>query len=498
MINILLIGDGSPAITTLYEQWTAGSELSGIFCVLAPPLSDTLSLGVRTLREFTTVVLMPSNVTPAPSDELQGSLREYVSQGGTLICLPFTAWSAAFHRLAILDDLLPVSSTGYREGLQIELHAEKSRLIASPAKPPLAERVPPSSVCDGPYTLSAEILEPRLDAQIDSEFVAAGIRYPLAVLHNVGRGHVLYFNACHHPAEGPECIWSAIKQDGTPGTGLSRLLFDYGMAIWRESGYRGSAMPEFVARMAALMDDTPTYVRDDRPGAEFVEAMWVHYGSLDDARSLLFPQIAEYAALPQLSRIILCRALWTITELLWRREFAPAEVVAAIHDYDAFGMGDVSALLEPTPQNKGALLESLAVYTLLLIPGIDLVGRNVRTSTGELDAVLAASPSAVAELWPGFPETFAIECKNWQAPVSALQIRDFKGKLDDLGLRLGVIFCRAGPTGSRHRDATALLRDYRQNGQHILAITSDDLRLALRSLSPVALLRQAYRSLVVL
>lgn len=500
MVNILIIGDGTQATTTLYERWSEDSVLSGIVCVLAPEVSDNLELGGRILGEFSAVVLIPANVTPGLSDQLQAALTEYVSNGGLLICLPFTAWSAAFHRSPELDALLPVEASGFQEGLSIQIDDASSRLLSRQPPHYFVVAPPLTAISQGGHLLSAETLEPRPGSEVLSEFVVDGDRrFPLAILRYVHRGAVLYFNACHHPEQGPECIWSV--EDGTGGVeslGLATLLFSYGLAVWRGLDRTVSTLPDFIVKLGASIDELSSYDRDMGPDAEFVEAIWAHYGSESDADTLLFPDIAEYRALSRVSRLMLCRALWVLTEMLWQPQYDAADVAAALQGYRSPKGGAILDLLQPTPENKRRLLESLAVFVLLLVDGVDVVGQNVRTATGELDAVFTASTRAREELWPELPGTFAVECKNWHDPVGAPVIRDFRGKLDDLRLKMGILFCRSGITGNRTRDAKALLRDYRRDGVLVLIVTADDLRKALRSLSPASALQAARRDTLLL
>ena len=65
------------------------------------------------------MVLLPGNVFPGLLEAFQVQLVRFVHDGGTLICLPFVAWSAEAFSSELLADLLPVRCEGFTENLDL-------------------------------------------------------------------------------------------------------------------------------------------------------------------------------------------------------------------------------------------------------------------------------------------------------------------------------------------------------------------------------------------
>jgi len=124
----------------------------------------------------------------------------------------------------------------------------------------------------------------------------------------------------------------------------------------------------------------------------------------------------------------------------------------------------------------------LAAYFFALVPGMELAATNQRTQTGEVDTVLRNRGQD--SFWGRLGHLVAVECKNWQRPVGAKEIRDFQGKLRDIGVRVGFYVSVCGLSGNDRRDAALLLRDCRKDDFTVIPVDIDVMRIALRFLEP--------------
>jgi hypothetical protein len=131
-----------------------------------------------------------------------------------------------------------------------------------------------------------------------------------------------------------------------------------------------------------------------------------------------------------------------------------------------------------TNQAKGAAFEALACYIFETVPGVSI------TETDEMN-VFQNEEIDVA-LWNdrvkfGFnflPNIVLIECKNWNNPVSSIEVAWFAQKLVSRGLDFGILIANNGITGdtvqltaSHHTIAIHLAQK-----RNIIVITCDEIK----------------------
>jgi hypothetical protein len=113
-------------------------------------------------------------------------------------------------------------------------------------------------------------------------------------------------------------------------------------------------------------------------------------------------------------------------------------------------------------------LENLAEYMFLCVPGLNLISRNLRTLTEEID--IAVSNDGLG-FWHEVGNPFIVECKNISTPVDAATIRNFRVKLQTKGLKGGFLVT----TNRLTRDAVIEMRQVLSEGRFIVAIEGSHL-----------------------
>jgi ActR/RegA family two-component response regulator/Holliday junction resolvase-like predicted endonuclease len=108
---------------------------------------------------------------------------------------------------------------------------------------------------------------------------------------------------------------------------------------------------------------------------------------------------------------------------------------------------------------KGKLLEEFAACLLSTVPGFELVERNYRTASSEIDLVFAIR-HAMGDMFSDWGSLLLVECRNRSKAVDAKAIRDFSRKIQNADARVGLILSPKGITGSGLRDATAEVRTF--------------------------------------
>lgn len=129
-------------------------------------------------------------------------------------------------------------------------------------------------------------------------------------------------------------------------------------------------------------------------------------------------------------------------------------------------------------EEKKRSLEGLAAEVFSAHASIHCKYRNLRTRSSELDIVCGLLPGTDIAFLRELGRFFIVECKNWQKPAGAKEIRDFLGKLRKCRVHVGVYFSRRGITGQEH--GTDALREihaaFDQDGTYILVVTGQDLQ----------------------
>ncbi|MFP2895327.1 hypothetical protein [Corallococcus sp. 4LFB] len=162
----------------------------------------------------------------------------------------------------------------------------------------------------------------------------------------------------------------------------------------------------------------------------------------------------------------------------------PGRVGSGLFKVNASRLAGLIRLInaESSAAEKGKALEDLAVLLLEGIQCVRVRERRLRTRTAEIDLVGEYVRVPQALLFEQFERYFAVECKNWDSPAGAKEIRDFLGKLEELRLSFGVYFSRSGITGRNGgADARgAISHAFQQNGRVVAVITLEDILLVAR------------------
>jgi len=151
------------------------------------------------------------------------------------------------------------------------------------------------------------------------------------------------------------------------------------------------------------------------------------------------------------------------------------------------------------PKEKGESLENLASFVLDAIPGWKVVGRNKRSRSSELDLIVENSN-------PGHPflkdvgPAVIVECKNWEDPVGAPEIRDFGRDIQKRRIKFGILVSRSGITGDpkSRTAATNECWDFYREGVSILVLDRDDFIRVIQGMSLVLILREKARELMLM
>jgi len=151
-----------------------------------------------------------------------------------------------------------------------------------------------------------------------------------------------------------------------------------------------------------------------------------------------------------------------------------------------------SALEAETNKDKGESLEGLAQILIDMIEGLDVIEKNVNTETEEID--LLVKNESPLPFWMRLPNPFLVECKNWSKPVGAKEIRDFKGKMDEISFRIMIAI--NGVTGKGERDAAkGVIRDARKQKNHIVILDKEDLGDIAKGMHPAEKINEKFYEL---
>lgn len=137
----------------------------------------------------------------------------------------------------------------------------------------------------------------------------------------------------------------------------------------------------------------------------------------------------------------------------------------------------------PTSAEKGHILEDIASYLFLLIPGW-IPRRNIleETSAFETDMVvsnLILASNLRAEL---LGRDFLVECKNWKKSVGTNQVGYFLYRMRLTHTKFGIIFAKKNITGEKNdnedkRAAASLIRKaFHEDGNICIVIDYSDIK----------------------
>lgn len=99
-----------------------------------------------------------------------------------------------------------------------------------------------------------------------------------------------------------------------------------------------------------------------------------------------------------------------------------------------------------TAQAKGKSLEDLVSFFFSSLPGLTLIGRDVRMGSQELDLVFWNDQ--VFEYFRSASAEIIVECKNWDVPVGSAEVAWFLEKMRQRNVSHGFFVTRSGVTGA--------------------------------------------------
>ncbi|MFS1467953.1 restriction endonuclease [Vibrio lentus] len=130
-----------------------------------------------------------------------------------------------------------------------------------------------------------------------------------------------------------------------------------------------------------------------------------------------------------------------------------------------------------TNKQKGQSLESLTSILFSSIHGVNVKYNNLLSSSSEIDLVLEYDKTKYNQVFDEYGRYFLVECKNWNDPVGAKFVRDFRGKIEKTRVKLGFLVSKNGITGA-HRGADSIREIYScfdSNGICIVVLSRDDI-----------------------
>jgi len=126
---------------------------------------------------------------------------------------------------------------------------------------------------------------------------------------------------------------------------------------------------------------------------------------------------------------------------------------------------------------KGNALEDLICYMIGKIPGLYLKARNPFNSSKNQELDLAFWNKRYRSGLDFLPNIVAIECKNWERPVSGQQVSWFVQKLKNRNLHYGILVARNGIAGDygNTKGAHSVIEDALRDGISIIVITKKEI-----------------------
>lgn len=122
-----------------------------------------------------------------------------------------------------------------------------------------------------------------------------------------------------------------------------------------------------------------------------------------------------------------------------------------------------------TNDEKKVSLEDFADLIVGMIRGLRVIARDVNSAAEEIDLL-------VANDWrQPWGDPILIECKNWNEPVGAKEIGEFREKLALYNARTGILLAKSGITGGPSSDAGLRVRECLREGFHIVPVSYAEL-----------------------
>ena len=142
-----------------------------------------------------------------------------------------------------------------------------------------------------------------------------------------------------------------------------------------------------------------------------------------------------------------------------------------------------------TNMAKKRSLEDLAQYLFSCIEGLEVVSRNARGPSEEVDLIVANESKN--EFFRRLGNPLLIECRHRRKPVSSKDIRDFHGKMNSMAIDTALLFSLKGITGDKY-DAQSALRDVKKEKKNMVVIDMNDLLEISQGANPITVIRNAF------
>lgn len=140
---------------------------------------------------------------------------------------------------------------------------------------------------------------------------------------------------------------------------------------------------------------------------------------------------------------------------------------------------------------KKTSLENFIKSVFNSIEGFEVKYQDKRGIDSEVDLFIINESIEVFYELLGTP--IIIECKHWNRPIPAGEIREFGGVLRDKRVKTGILVTMEGITGTVKRDAKAAIRTLStRDGLTILVLEKEDLKLIVNGVSIRDVLRNKY------
>lgn len=153
--------------------------------------------------------------------------------------------------------------------------------------------------------------------------------------------------------------------------------------------------------------------------------------------------------------------------------------------YFEINLGEYRELLNDVKEassssEKGKALEEATEFLFESLDFFTTRRTRLNTTSSEVDLVLEYFPPDDSIILDQFGKFVMIECKNWDEPVGADEIRNFKSKMDTTRVDLGIIVATSGITGDSGKDAVDEMNQiYQRDGKVIISLDFSDLEKVL-------------------
>jgi len=138
---------------------------------------------------------------------------------------------------------------------------------------------------------------------------------------------------------------------------------------------------------------------------------------------------------------------------------------------------------------KKNTLEDLAEYLFSSLEGFSVIERDYRGPSEEIDLLVANESDDALLRSLGTP--VAVECRHRKTPASSKDIRDFRGKLEDAGLKAGILITLTGITGNKF-DAIAVIREARKARISIVVVSMTDMIPIREGKNPIEVIKECF------